>query len=273
MARGESSNNPERNVAIQVIESRLSAAADKLCNNPERKKQIKILGLNLGIAAADIITLKLGLIPGGGVATAFGITIIFLSVVGVVYGNYRIFVDPPEPIITPPTPEDYIEALNKHLPHKTFEEDINLAKNQIVRMQRKIKTIRDLIAQTFGGSEITCYKFIAAICELEKAFYMNVQIIINKLDTFDLDTFDGKDFILENGSGDGSQQIIEAKRKVRDKYVNSIRSATKENEQILLMLDDLLFGISEIEDGDRIPQDQIVEMIDRLLDDIKKYIK
>ena len=60
MARGESSNNPESNVAIQVIESTLSAAADKLRNNPERKKQIKILGLNLGIAAADIITLKLG---------------------------------------------------------------------------------------------------------------------------------------------------------------------------------------------------------------------
>jgi hypothetical protein len=48
MARGESSNNLESNVAIQVIESTLSAATDKLRNNPERKKQIKILGLNLG---------------------------------------------------------------------------------------------------------------------------------------------------------------------------------------------------------------------------------
>ncbi len=273
MARGESSNNLESHVAIQVIESTLSAASDKLRNNPERKKQIKILGLNLGIAAADIITLKLGILGGGALGFAFGSTIFFLSAVGVIYGNYRLFAEPQRSIPMPPTPDKYIILLDKHRGIKTFEEDIDLAKNQIVRMQRKIKTIRDLIAQTFGGSEITCHKFIAVISELEKAFYMNIQIIINKLDTFDLDTFDGKDFISENGSGDVSQQIIEAKGKVRDKYVNSIKAATEENEQILLMLDNLLFGISEIEDGDRIPPDKIVEMIDRLLEDVKKYIK
>ncbi|MEI8003432.1 MAG: hypothetical protein WCG94_03765 [Methanothrix sp.] len=106
MAIGRRSDNSEGNGAIMGIEATLSAAADKLRNNPDRKKQIKILGLNLGIAAADIITLKLGILGGGGLGLAFGSTIIFLSAVGVIYGNYRLFDGRgrPIPTPTPPTP-------------------------------------------------------------------------------------------------------------------------------------------------------------------------
>ena len=60
MARDGSSNNSKGNGAIMGFEAMLWTAADKLRNNmdgnKERKKQIKLLGLNLGIAAADIIT-------------------------------------------------------------------------------------------------------------------------------------------------------------------------------------------------------------------------
>lgn len=265
MARGESSNNLESNVAIQVIESKLSAAADKLCNNPERKKQIKILGLNLGIAAADIITLKLGILGGGALGLAFGSTIFFLSAVGVIYGNYRLFAEPERSIPTPPTPEDYIEELNKYIGLKTFEETINLAKDQIVRLQRKNKKIMVTISQTFGGSEITCNKFIAAIAEMKNAFFMNIRGILNKLDTFD-----EKDFIDPGGV---SQQTIAARREVFNKYVKSIRDATEENEQILIMLDKLLLEITEITGRDSIQRDQMAKMIDELTDQIKHYRK
>ena len=60
MATDGSSDNSESNGAIMGFEAMLLAAADKLRNNmdgnKERKKQIKLLGLNLGIAAANIIT-------------------------------------------------------------------------------------------------------------------------------------------------------------------------------------------------------------------------
>jgi hypothetical protein len=136
------------------------SAADKLRDNPDRKKQIKILGLNLGIAAADIITLKLGWIGGGALATPFGVTIIFLSVVGVIYGNYRLFAEPEESFQMPPekllqTPEDYIEALNSHFEIEIFKEDITQAINQIARLQKKNKTTQELLEQEFGPSKIT----------------------------------------------------------------------------------------------------------------------
>jgi hypothetical protein len=278
MARGESSNNLESNVAIQVIESTLSAAADKLRNNPKRKKQIKIFGLNFGIAAADIITFSPGflgieLFGASTLATAFGITIIFLSGVGVIYGNYRLLV---EPDILIPTAEDYIEALNKqaedyiealnkHRGLKTFEEAIDLAIDQIVRLQRKYKNIMVVISQTFGDSEITCNRFIAAIAEMKNAFFMNIRSILSKLDAFD-----EIDFIDPGGV---SQQTKDAKREVFNKYVNSIRDATEENEQILIMLDKLFLEITDITGRDSIQRDQMAKMIDELTDQLKHYRK
>jgi hypothetical protein len=263
MARGESSNNLESHVAVQVIESTLSAAADKLRNNPERKKQIKILGLNLGIAAADIITFSQVDILASSLAIAFGSSIIFLSAVGVIYGNYRLFAEPERSIPTIPTPDDYIEALNKHRGLKTFEETINLAIDQIVRLQRKNKKIMVIISQTFGDSEITCNKFIAAIAEMKNAFFMNIRSILNKLDTFD-----EKDFIDPGGV---SQQTIDARREVFNKYVNSIKADTEENEQILIMLDKLLLEITDITGRDSIQRDQMAKMIDELTDQLKHY--
>jgi hypothetical protein len=263
MARGESSNNLESNVAIQVIESTLSAAADKLCNNPERKKQIKILGLNLGIAAADIITFSQVDILASSLAIAFGSTIIFLSAVGVIYGNYRLFAEPERSIPTPPTWDDLIIQLDQHRGIKTFEEDIDLAIDQIARLKRKNKKIRDLLEQKFDGSEITIEKFLAGVAELKNAFYMNIQIILNKLDTFD-----GLDKI---GPGNFSRQISEDKKEVFDKYVTSIKSATEYNERILLMLDKMLLEISNMDCLDSIQWDKMIEEFDILIKQITEY--
>jgi hypothetical protein len=199
---------------------------------------------------------------------AFGGSIFFLSAVGVTYGNYRLFADtersePERPIPTIPTQEDHIIALNKHLGLKTFEEDINLAIDQIARLQRKNKKIRDLLEQKFDGSEITIEKFLAGVAELKNAFDMNIQIIRNKLDTFDdLDKI---------GPGNISQQISEGKREVFNKYVTSIKSATEYNEQILLMLDKMLLEISNMDCLDSIQWDKMIEEFDILIKQITEY--
>ncbi len=266
MTRGTSSNNSEGNGAMLVLESALGAAADKIPNNPDRKKQIKILGLNLGIAAADIITLKLGLIGSGGLATAFGVTIIFLSAVGVIYGNYRLLAEPKRSI---PTQEDYIEALNKHRGLKTFEETIDLAIDQIERLQKKNKNILVILPQIFGDSEITCNKFSAAIVEVKNSFFANIRNILNKLDTFDEEDYN---FIRKkHEEGTVSQQIMKDKFEVYNEYVTTIKAATEDNEQILLMLDKLLLRISDIKNPDSCQRDQMAETIDDLINQLKYY--
>jgi hypothetical protein len=274
MATDESSDNSESNKAIMGFEAVLWATADKLRNNldrnKERKKQIRLLGLNLGIAAADIITFSLVDFWASALAIAFGSTIIFLSVTGVIYGNYRILTEQ-EKVIPIPTPEYYIEALKKHRGSKTFEETIKLAIDQIVRLQKKNKKFLDILPQSFSGSEITCDKFAAPVAEMKDKFFMNIQNILNNLDIFDDEDYkpngEGQD------AGGFSPQINEDKFKVYNEYVTYIKDATEDNEQILLWLDKLLLGISNLNCSDIGQRDQMAAMIDDLIEQLKKHYK
>ncbi len=262
------------NGAIMGFEAMPWAAADKLRNNmdgnKERKKQIKLLGLNLGIAAADIITFSLVDFWASALTIAFGSTIIFLSVTGVIYGNYRILIGEKK-VIPIPTLEDYIEALNEHRGIKTFEEKINLAIDQIVRLQKKNKNILDILPQSFGDSEITCNKFGAAIAEVKNAFFVNIRNILNKLDTFDEEDYN---FIIKkHEAGAVSDQIMKDKFEVYNEYVASINAATEDNEQILLMLDKLLLRISDLNCSDSSQRDQMADTIDDLIKQLEYYKK
>ena len=124
----------------------------------DRKKRIKLLSLNLGIAAANIIAFSpvligLELFGASALEIALGSTIIILSGAGLIYGNYRLLTIP-EKVIPPnknSTVEDYIEALNMHRGLKTFEVTIDLLIDQIERLQKKNKTIRDIILQIFSA--------------------------------------------------------------------------------------------------------------------------
>ena len=234
---------------------------------------MKILGLNLGIAAADIIVFSPGLLGiellgGSALEMAFGWTMIFLSAVGIIYGNYRLFAQPDRLI---PREEYYTEALIEHHGMKTFDEIIDLAIDQIARLDKKDKNIMNILPQTFGDSEITCNKFTAAIAEVKNSFFTNIQIILNKLDTFDEEDYAS---INKNREAENVlKSINEDKRSVYNKYVASIKSAAEDNEQILLMLDKLLLGISDLKCPEGGQRQQMTEMIDDLIGQLNYYKK
>jgi len=242
-----------------------------------RKKRIKILILNLGIAAANIITfspvlLGFELAGSGALETALGSTIIFLSGAGLIYGNYKLLVL--EKVIPPnknSTVDDYIEALNMHRGLKTFEVTVDLLLDQIERLQKKNKTIRNIILQIFSASEISYRKFDAVIAEVEKIFFMNIRSILNKMNAFDEDDYN---FIRKKyEAGAFSQQFMEEKFKVYDEYIVFVKAATEDNEQILLKLDKLLLeisGLNSIESGQLEQMAGMVE-IDNLIKQAKYY--
>ncbi len=244
----------------------------------DRKKRNQLLGLNLGIAAVNIITFSPGLIGlvligAGALETALGSTIIFLSGAGLIYGNYKLLTIP-EKVIPPnknSTVEDYIEALNMHRGLKTFEVTIDLLIDQIERLQKKNKTIRDIILQIFSASEISYQKFDEVIAEVEKIFYMNIRSILNKLNAFDEEDYN---FIRKKyEAGAISQQFMEEKFKVHDEYITFVKAATEDNEQILLKLDKLLLeisGLNSIESGQLEQMPGMIE-IDNLIKQAKYY--
>jgi hypothetical protein len=247
----------------------------------ERETLIKLLGLNSGIAAANIITFSPGLIGlelvgGSALATAFGITIIFFSGVGLIYGNYKLLTVPEndkEFLPIKMTVEDYIEALKIHRGLKTFEETVDLLLDQIERLQKKNKIIRDILLQIFSASEISYKKFDAVITEVEEIFFMNIRSILNKLDAFDEGDYN---FIRKKHDAEAfSQQIMEDKFKIYNEYILFVKAATEDNEQILLKLDKLLLEISDLNCivGGQLEQMAGMIEIDNLIKQANNYKK
>lgn len=244
----------------------------------DRKKIIKLAALNLGIATANIVIFSpglLGLEMGGdsSLATAFGSMIIFLSLTGLIWGNYKLLSGQGKVIQTTEikTTEDYIEALNTHRGKKTFEQTIALMLDQIGRITRKNKTIRDILLQIFTASEITYKKFDGVIAEVEKVFYLNIRSVLNKLNAFDEDDYN---FIRKkHEAGTFSRQFLEDKFKVYNEYIDFIKAAAENNEQILLKLDKLLLeisGLNSIESEQLEQMDGMIE-IDNLIKQAKYY--
>jgi len=238
----------------------------------DRENKIKLLGLNLGIAAANIIVLP-EVFVGSTLATAFGSAFIFLSGAGLIWGNYRLLTEPERviPANKIMTAEDYVEKLNAHRELKTFEKTVDLLLDQIERLQNKNKIIRDILLQIFSASEMSYKKFDGVISEVEKIFFMNIRSILNKMNAFDEEDYN---FIRKKReSGDFSEQFMEEKIEVYNKYITFVKAATEDNEEILLKLDKLLLelsGLNSVESGqlDKLPG--MIE-IDHLIKQTKVY--
>lgn len=244
----------------------------------DRKKLIKLSGLNLGIAAANIVTFSprligLGFFGASALESALGITFVFLSGAGLIYGNYELLTGPEKAVQTKKiwTVDDYIKALNVHRGLKTFEKTVDLLLDQIERLQKKNTTIRDILLQIFSASEMSYRKFDAVIAEVEKIFFMNIRSTLNKLDAFDEDdyTFIRKKY--EEGAF--PEELMKEKLKVYNEYINFVKAATEDNEQILLKLDKLLLeisGLNSIESGQLEQMPGMIE-IDNLIKQAKYY--
>ena len=239
---------------------------------------IRLLGLNLGIAAANIVVFSPGLLDldlfgAGALEAAFGSAFLVFSGSGLVYGNYKLLSEPEKaiPIGAKSTKEDYVEALNEHRGLETFERNIDLLLDQIERLQKKNKTIRDILLQIFNASEISYQKFDAVIAEVENIFFKNIRSIINKLNAFDEEDYN---FIKkQRNAGAFSEEIMEEKFKVYNEYIRFVKEATEDNEQILLKLDKLLLeisGLNCIESGELEQMAGMIE-IDNLIKQAKYY--
>jgi len=238
---------------------------------------IRLLALNLGIAAANIAVFSSGLLAvdlfGSALEKAFGSAFLVLSGSGLVYGNYKLLSEPEKaiPIGAKSTKEDYVEALNEHRGLETFERNIDLLLDQIERLQKKNKTIRDILLQIFSASEISYHKFDAVIAEVENIFFKNIRSIINKLNAFDEEDYN---FIKkQRNAGAFSEEIMQEKFKVYNEYIRFVKEATEDNEQILLKLDKLLLeisGLNCIESGELEQMAGMIE-IDNLIKQAKYY--
>jgi len=242
------------------------------------EKILKIVGLNVGIALLNIILFSPGLlgIQMGGAsvfATALGATVILMSGVVFVSGNYKLLIQKEKIIQTSgiKTATDCIDALEQNYGKRTFSKDITHLIEQIERFQKKKETIRDILLQKFSSEEMSYSKFQGVIMDTETLFFMNIKSILNKLNAFDEEDYNR--IKSEHEQLKFSKAFIQTKMSLYNEYISFVKDSIETNEQILLKLDRLLLEISRLnslEDGEIDSMSAMIE-IEELINKTKFY--
>lgn len=244
----------------------------------DKGKIAKIIGLNLGIAMVNIIIFSKGImdikiIGGSTFQSAFGITMIFISIAIFVFGNYKLLFEKEEKIQTKDiiTSLDCIKALKENRDKRTFAKDINILIEQIERVEKKKSRITEILLQKFNSSEMSYSKFQDIILEIENLFYLNMRSIINKFNIFDEEEYQ---MIKTKPQDEGlSESFISEKMGIYNEYISFVKDSIEDNEQILLKMDKLLLELSKfhsLEDGELEEMD-VMKEIDELIGKIKFY--
>ena len=120
------------------------------------KRISSLLGLNIAIVMLNIIIFSPGLFNIkidfiNIFQTSIGITIIIMSFIIFIIGNYKILIkeDNEIDISKLDDSEDYIEALKENSSKRVFSKDIDILLEQIERMDKKQEKIDDILLQKF----------------------------------------------------------------------------------------------------------------------------
>jgi hypothetical protein len=236
----------------------------------------KLLGLILGLSILNVVVLSPGLlgvtIGGSALETAFGVTLLVISLVVVLYGSYSLLLK--APLATPTkqikTHEDYLEALAFYRPIKVLESDITLAMEQLTRLKKKVETLVKVLGERFDPSELSYKKFHSVVFEVEKLFYLNIRGVLNRLDVFDEAEFAA---LTSRKAKSFSPTLLREKTEVYQDYLAYVKSVVEGNEEILLKLDKLLLEISRLDsvDVDEIENMSAMQEIDSLIHQTKYY--
>lgn len=240
-------------------------------------KGIKFLGLTLSIAVINIIALSPGLVGiqiGGESAfqTAFGVALLTVSVILLLYGIYGLFFKPAHitPIKELKTYDDYVLALSRYQGNKVLKNDISFALKQTARLNKKKETLIQILSERFEPTELSYNKFLSVINEVEKLFYLNLKNILNKVSVFDESEYKS---IIDKDTTPFSKKLLQEKKELYDDYISYVKKAVSINEEILVDLDKLLLEITELNSFDIEDFDNLacIKEMDSLIKQTKYY--
>lgn len=241
-------------------------------------KILKLGILNISLAVANIILFSPGIIGLGFVGEstfiiAFSCTVVFLDIAIFFYGNFSIITKKPGVISVKQLtePDDIENALKFHKGNKIFEKDIQIILEQLVRFEKKKRTLQDILSQEFDIGQMTYKKFDGVILNVEKILYMNNKSIINKISVFDEEDYSSMKKNKSNPTF--SQDLVNDKLNVYEEYIKFVSEAVEDNEELLLKLDKLLLEISKLDsiEGDEIENMPEIREFDELINNTKYY--
>ena len=241
-------------------------------------KFISLIKINSAIVILNIVLFSPGLlnIEIGGTSifkTALGVTIITMSIIIFIIGNYSILMkeDNDINIYKVVTSDDCIEALNENKYKKIFSSDIDILLEQIDRIENKVDTIEDILIQKFSISEMSYKKFNYVILDIKNLFYVNIKSIINKINIFDQKEYKKINKRINNETN--QNKILIEKINMYKEYKTFVKNAMEDNEEILLRLDKVLLELSKFNslDEGELENMSAMDNIDDLISKIKLY--
>ncbi|WP_245237264.1 hypothetical protein [Paenibacillus ihuae] len=179
--------------------------------------------------------------------TASGVTLLFISLLVVLYGSYTLLFKASAPTSARPltSPDDYAGQLQQYKNVKVLKNDVLLALDQLERMEKKKSTLTRVLSTRFDPQELSYKKFSSVITEVEKLLLLNVRGIVNKLSLFD--TTDFSLLANTNKPPQFSEKLVQKKTALYNDFFTSLKGYLGANEEILLKLDQLLLEISELD--------------------------
>jgi hypothetical protein len=245
-----------------------------------KRTLIRLLIFNSALVAVNVVLfsnafLKLRVFGGEALETAFGITVVLMSVVLFFYVNMRI-VNAPTKKIDPKLTIDRINSLESchdtisRMEYSgTFSPKIDDMLEQIQKMQKKRDLIRDILLQKFNDTEMSYQKFKGIVDSAESVMCLNIKSIINRIYAFDEDEY-GE---LTSGRTNLSKNIASQKLAIYKEYIEFVDQAVEDNEEILLKLDKLLLEISKFNsiDAGELENMEAMKELDSLISDTKWY--
>lgn len=204
---------------------------------------LKLLGLNVGIAAADVILFSEGLVglsvlSGGPLLQSAAVMAVIASVGGFFLGNYSIVNSSLTTggrhalnagKIANYTLDDIAGLLKGNYDEKKdLANEVKQAQSQIKSLRRKEQTIKEI----FDLNDISYNVVLDAVSETEQAITRNMKKLLNVIIVWD-----------------PKESRLPEKKEVYTEYRAMIESVLKRNDAILAKTDTLLYEITNYIDA------------------------
>lgn len=225
------------------------------------KKTLQLIGLNLGIAVVNVVTFSDALIGldlaadmGSMLERAMGYTLIIMSIFIFLVGNYKILSQKNarpmqqydyvlEDIDTIPECMEALQTCRKNV----FIRDVSTATEQVRRLERKRKSLEEILFQKCQAQQGELPGFKQVIDESEMLFIENVKRMLSRMSIFDQQEYET---LQSTGRMNISHEAYQAKQQIFQEHFAYIKQQIEKNEAILLEFDRLLTEISKIGDED-----------------------
>lgn len=224
-------------------------------------------GLNFGLAFLNIILFSrmfvgISLTEDTALRRAIGFTVLIMSVVLFLYGNYKLIKSPQArydyTTTELVTASDLVDALEELRNRAALRPQLETVISQIKMIKNKKENLKAVIYHKFREEDEDALGFKEVVENTEKLLYANAKQVINAAAAFDQ-----KEFQRLNRAQHPERYQIYMEQ------MDYIKGKVSQNEKILLEYDRLIMEVSKLSDGSEESAANL-EVLESVVDSLKQ---